>query len=229
MKEIIFFGVDSASHLSSVFLGTPERVIFQLGFPQKSAMESLVNCGRWLWEKSGVSQRDVDAFLVNRGPGSLTGIKIGIAYQMMMGKIFRKPVIGISGLDALAFSLSAHCPGEGCLLLPLIRAVRNEYYFAFYEESKPVPRRIGGYERGTAERLVIPGKYRKVVMGGDGAQEAFPLLSSRLEVEVVSDLFSPTALSFLVWGKILWEEGRSMGEVEPLYLYPPPIHLKVRE
>ncbi|MFN4182320.1 MAG: tRNA (adenosine(37)-N6)-threonylcarbamoyltransferase complex dimerization subunit type 1 TsaB [bacterium] len=229
MKDILYFGVDTASQLSSVFLGTSERVIFQLGFPQKSAMESLVNCGWWLWEKSGVSPRDVDVFIVNRGPGSLTGIKIGIAYQRMMGKILGKPVIGISGLDALAFSLSAHCTGKGCLLLPIIRAIRNEYYFAFYEESKPVPRRIGDYERGRAEHLRIPGKYRKVVIGGDGAPQAFPLLSSRMEVELVSDLFSPTALSFLVWGSVLLEEKRSGEEIEPLYLYPPPIHLKARE
>ncbi len=228
-KTPLFFGVDTASRISSVWLGYPDRLILQIGFPQRSAMECLPGSTKTLWQKSGISPAEIGAFVVNRGPGSLTGIKIGIAFQSVLGKIFRKPVLGISGLDALAFSLMKFAQTKDTLIIPVISAVRNEVYFAFYGKASPVPKRLSEYQRMVSANCRLPQKYSRIVIGGDGAENLSPFILPEIRVEKILSLQIPTALSFLVWARKMWKKGNFEETVEPLYIYPPPIHLKPRQ
>ena len=58
-----------------------------------------------LLERSGIALPEIDAFAVATGPGSFTGLRIGIATMQGLAFAMEKPLIGVSGFDALAFSL----------------------------------------------------------------------------------------------------------------------------
>lgn len=76
----------------------------------------------------GFALRDVDLLVFGRGPGTFTGLRIGLATAKGLALAFGTKLVGVSSLEALA--LSAGAPG---LVAPLIDARRGELYAALYE------------------------------------------------------------------------------------------------
>lgn len=72
---------------------------------------------------------NIDGFVVSKGPGSFTGLRIGASTVKGLSQGTRKPFIGISTLDCLAFNL-AYTPGIIC---PIMDALRGNVYTALYE------------------------------------------------------------------------------------------------
>ena len=108
-----------------------------------------------LLEAIGITLPEIDVFAVATGPGSFTGLRIGIATMQGLAFACGKPLIGISGFDALAesvrLSASAHGapagpekPGEGGRadatggIATWIDAWRGEVYAALYEDGREV-------------------------------------------------------------------------------------------
>ena len=75
---------------------------------------------------------DIDIFSVSVGPGSFTGLRIGIATVKGMAQALNKPVIGIPTLDGLAFNLAGYS-GNIC---PIIDARNDNIYIALYTFNK---------------------------------------------------------------------------------------------
>lgn len=71
---------------------------------------------------------DIDLYAVATGPGSFTGLRIGIAAAQGLSLSQGRPVIGVSTLEALAFH-GAFFPG---LIVPLLDAYRGEVYRGLY-------------------------------------------------------------------------------------------------
>ena len=71
---------------------------------------------------------DVDGFAVTIGPGSFTGLRIGISTVKGLAFSFCKPVIGVSSLDALAWQ----CAQSAYLICPLLDARKKEVYACRY-------------------------------------------------------------------------------------------------
>jgi len=79
-------------------------------------------------ERSGHVLSDLEGFAVIRGPGSFTGIRIGISTVKGLAMALGKPVVGISSLDALA----AQSASPGFLICPFLDARKREVYFSRY-------------------------------------------------------------------------------------------------
>lgn len=82
-------------------------------------------------EISGMAIEEVDAFGVTRGPGSFTGLRIGISTVKGLALAAGKPMVGVSSLEALAWPLSL-TDGIVCALLD---AGKGEVYSACYRFS----------------------------------------------------------------------------------------------
>jgi tRNA threonylcarbamoyladenosine biosynthesis protein TsaB len=83
-----------------------------------------------LLDEAGVALADVDVFGVATGPGSFTGLRIGIATMQGLAFAGEKPLIGISSLDALAHQAGA------ARTATWIDAWRGEVYAAVYEQGR---------------------------------------------------------------------------------------------
>jgi tRNA threonylcarbamoyladenosine biosynthesis protein TsaB len=83
-----------------------------------------------LVEEAAVALADVDVFAVATGPGSFTGLRIGIATMQGLAFAGAKPLIGISSFDALAHA------GGGARTATWIDAWRGEVYAAVYENGR---------------------------------------------------------------------------------------------
>jgi len=87
-------------------------------------------------ERSSMTLGQVDAFAVATGPGSFTGIRIGIATMQGLAFAGGKPLIGVSGLDALA--RIAEEEAAGCRIATWVDAWRGEVYAALYENGREI-------------------------------------------------------------------------------------------
>ena len=122
---------------------------------------------------------DVGLFCVSRGPGSFTGIRIGVS--TVKGLAFAKnvPCCGVSTLEALAYN----CAGlpDGSIVCPVMDARRSEFYNALFtmENGSPVrcaPDRALPYGDLFTE---LKEKYgsRRITVCGDGAVKFMTMLS----------------------------------------------------
>lgn len=95
-----------------------------------------------LLSREGAALQDVDAFAVGIGPGSFTGLRVGIATMQGLAVAMGKPLVGVSALDALA-RIAAGLPGGSERTRPTciatwVDAWRGEVYAALYEGVREV-------------------------------------------------------------------------------------------
>lgn len=113
-----------------------------------------------LLKKCGLKISDIDVFAVSIGPGSFTGLRIGMATIKTLAQMCNKPVIGVSSLDSLYENCSLF---EG-VVCPIIDARHNQVYNALYKNGS----KIVGDRIVSVEQLVFELKDEKVIFCGDG-------------------------------------------------------------
>jgi tRNA threonylcarbamoyladenosine biosynthesis protein TsaB len=74
---------------------------------------------------------DFDLFAVSTGPGSFTGLRVGLTAAKGWAEVYRRPVVGVSALQAVAFQASA----GRAVLIPVLDARRGQIYFGVYRTA----------------------------------------------------------------------------------------------
>lgn len=158
----------------------------------------------------GLAPRDLDGLAVTLGPGSFTGIRVGIAAMQGLAAGLGKPCLGVSALDVLA-SLSPRRPA-----VTLRDAWRNEVYAGVYAADGPAaaPPFAGPLE-GLAARMP-----RGAVVVGDGVKRYRErLLQLWPEAEILeADLFLAAPLGRLAGPLLAAGRGRGPEALSPLYI-----------
>jgi tRNA threonylcarbamoyladenosine biosynthesis protein TsaB len=95
---------------------------------------------------AGLNCSDLDGFSVTRGPGSFTGLRIGISTIKGLAVASEKPVVGVSSLEALAFQVSY----SRDLICSILDARKGEVYFSRYRFLN------GHLKKQTKERVSSP-------------------------------------------------------------------------
>jgi len=121
--------VDTASHTCSVALTDGDALKYEYtadhGRTHTVELAGMIDV---LLGESGTPIADIDAFAVTIGPGSFTGLRIGIATIKGLAFAASKPVAPVSTLDALALQ----CMGIDTLIRPFMDARKKEVYTAAY-------------------------------------------------------------------------------------------------
>jgi tRNA threonylcarbamoyladenosine biosynthesis protein TsaB len=126
-------------------------------------------------EMAGLKLSMTDGLAFTSGPGSFTGLRIGIGTMLGLSAVTGKPIAGISGLDALAMQAAA----PNMTICPLIDGRRNEVYCARYrwvndEMIKEVAEQV------LSPELAITGLGTPALFTGNGAQLYQALIRDRL-------------------------------------------------
>lgn len=148
----------------------------------------------FLLAELGFSHDQFDLYAVNSGPGSFTGLRVGITAAKAWAEAYGKPVVAVSGLEAVA----AQSYGSS-MLVPVIDARRGQVYFGFYRRDAARLVREGEDRVGTPEEFRsalqgIPGQDGATVITSDvgiGAQFGNWVLGQRIAVENVSSVLAP--------------------------------------
>jgi tRNA threonylcarbamoyladenosine biosynthesis protein TsaB len=149
-------------------------------------------------ETAGVSLDQVELLAVAAGPGSFTGLRVGIA--TMQGLAFARglSIVPVSALDAVAEEAAGWAPADA-LVAAWIDAQRGEVFAALYAPgaravlhaptSLPPERTLAGWEASLAGAPVAFGgdgalRYRDVILQGMGHRAVLPAAAPRLAVPV---------------------------------------------
>ena len=93
----------------------------------------VVNEVNEMFQEVNLSPRDIDKIIVCNGPGSFTGIRIGVTLAKIMSWALKIPIITISSLEAMA-----SIKRDNTLIVPIIDARRNACYAAIYDGKKAI-------------------------------------------------------------------------------------------
>jgi tRNA threonylcarbamoyladenosine biosynthesis protein TsaB len=172
-------------------------------------------------EGYGLGPKDVGGWVVATGPGSFTGLRVGLSTVQGLALAASRPCVGFSSLDALA----ALAEGAAPTVVALLDAQRDEVFAAVYRDRLPVgPPRVGAVES------VLTGVLGPVAFVGDGA------LTHRLRIESLFpgamfprvEPYLAGALARLGMGRLRAGEGGRPEDLRPLYLREADIRKAVR-
>jgi tRNA threonylcarbamoyladenosine biosynthesis protein TsaB len=120
--------IDTCGTAGSVALAEGDAIVAGEVLPGRSASERLVPVVRILLEFQGWSLRELSAIVVVHGPGSFTGMRVGLSAAKGLSEAVGVPIVAISRLAVLA-------AGHGKAVLD---AGRGEFYFGDYSEGRCV-------------------------------------------------------------------------------------------
>ena len=123
---------------SSALMRGAELVVVQASAVSRPQAERLPAELMELLRRHGLELKDVDVYAVATGPGSFTGLRIGIATMQGLAFAQDKPLIGISGLDALAWTAALACGDPTPRIATWVDAWRGEVYAALYENGAEI-------------------------------------------------------------------------------------------
>lgn len=163
----------------------------------------------------GLSARDVESVAVGVGPGSYTGMRVGIAAAKALAWARGLPLVGVNSLATLA----QNAPTEASLVVPVVDAKRGTVYYGLYERgARGLAERIGASvaEASTLRETLPVG----AMLVGSGAPVVARALPDRGFVIADETAWRPDAgkLAELALEKLARGETTSPFDVAPCYL-----------
>jgi tRNA threonylcarbamoyladenosine biosynthesis protein TsaB len=138
--------------------------------------ETLGAATQAILDGAGVSWADLDLVAVNVGPGSFTGIRVGIAFALGLAEARRVPAAGVGCLDIHARACyDATSPAIGSYIVSVSNVKRGEVVLARYRVQAGGPERDGDEARvEVAGGPAVPPPGPDTVLSGDGASLLWP-------------------------------------------------------
>ncbi len=214
--------VESAALVASAAICDGEKLICEVFVnTAKTHSQTLMPMIDSVLEQSETELSDIDLIAVSIGPGSFTGLRIGVSAVKGLAHAKKIPVVGISSLCSMAYNL----PFCEYLICPIMDARRNQVYNAIYQwendklnELTP-PRALGVDE--LLDELIL--KNKKIVFLGDGVVPHREYIKEKLGDMAV---FAPAsaslqrASSLAIPAQKLFDEGKAVScfELSPVYL-----------
>jgi len=172
---------------------------------------------------AGLSLRKLDGVAVSIGPGSFTGLRIGVAFVKALLAGVPKPLAGVPSLDVLATPL-AWTPGRVCAVLD---ARQRNVYAAVYHAKDGRLNRQADYRLTTAAELAgsLAESREPVLLVGDGLAQYRDVFAEALGARArfaEPALWLPRAAVLGRLGRERLQQGQSddPARLSPLYLYP---------
>ena len=162
----------------------------------------------------------LEAIVVDIGPGSFTGLRIGLAFVKALAFSTKQAVVGVPSLDVLA----AGMPFTANLICPLLDAKQKNVYAALYRLNGDVPSRLQDFFLGPVEEWLARVKEPTVFLG-DGCALYRDRIVQRLDDRAQfapPEVWLPKAATLARLGRQRLAQGQQddPATLVPLYLYP---------
>jgi tRNA threonylcarbamoyladenosine biosynthesis protein TsaB len=220
-------GIETATPVCGVALGREDAVLVERSLNVGTHhAERLLPMIRDALGEAGMGLRDLDGIAVSIGPGSFTGLRIGLSTAKSLCWSAGLPLVAVSTLEAMA----AQFPHAGCPVCPALDARKKEVYAALYDTSSGCARTL------MAPAAVSPVPFVSSLAGptlfvGDGARlyrrEVVAALGERARF-APPPLDRPSAASVAALGlsRLGRGETEDLARVEPVYLRKSEAELK---
>jgi len=159
-------GLDTSTLMATCALIEDDKLLGEFSLNQDmSHSERLVPIIKEVLDSLGLRPKDIDLYGVSIGPGSFTGLRIGLATIKSFAHLFDRPLVGVSTLEALAFNLPYHE-----IIVPMLDARRNRVYTGIYTWEEGIIKEVLGASIFEISDLIDRLKsYNRIIVNGDGA------------------------------------------------------------
>ncbi len=183
--------LDTTTDISSIAITDGPEILGEYNFLHRMdlsqrLMPNIVN----LLKDCKLAMSDIEAIGVSLGPGSFTGLRIGVVTAKTLAQTLDIPIAGIVTLDLLAHQID-YLPGA--LVCPLIKVRKGEVYYALYRTTAGSLERITEYEAGPIDDVVkllqsavCSPQSHNIVFCGDALDANLPALREGLGDRVVA-------------------------------------------
>ena len=172
-----------------------------------------------LIKKADLQYGDLDAIAVSRGPGSYTGLRIGVSTAKGLCFALDKPLIAVDTLAAMARGVaSGQKINENTLLCPMIDARRMEVYTAIFDTN-------GNVIKPTAAEIIdeqsfsdILSRQKRILFFGDGADKCREALTHPNAIFLSDFVNSASHLTQIAADRFEAKKFEDVAYFEPFYL-----------
>ncbi len=211
-------GIDTCCMAATSAVITDDRLVAQVvQNNNKTHSQSIMPMIDFMLKQTELSINDIDGFAVAVGPGSFTGVRIGVATIKALAHPFNKPCIPVSTLEALAFNVA---PFDG-IICPLLDARRNQVYTATFLNSE----RLTEDRAVSVEELIdeLKSSDKNIIFVGDGIGAYGDEIKSALGDKAIFAsrtlrMNLASSVAELGYEKMLKGETVSYSDLKPTYL-----------
>jgi tRNA threonylcarbamoyladenosine biosynthesis protein TsaB len=160
-------GLDTSTMMTTCAVMEDETLLGEFSLSlDMSHSEALVPMIGELMDNLGMKIMDMDGFAVSKGPGSFTGLRIGLATAKGFAHVTGKPIVGVSSLEVLADNMYGHET-----VVPMMDARRDRVFTAIYKMEKNQWLPVLNPDALPVDDLIqiINRDHERVVLVGDGA------------------------------------------------------------
>ena len=214
--------IDTATLNGAVAIASDGQVLNKLEtYDQKDQAIFLHTAIEEVLHKSGMELPQIDAVVVTIGPGSYTGLRVGLSAAKGLCYALQKPLVAVNTLQATALAAiqqTQPLTNKPVLFVPMIDARRMEVFTAVYNSKNEL-------HIPAAAVIIDPDFFANIrldnflVYAGDGSKK---LLSSQVEGEYLISNSSHTIHQVAALGEKHYKNGifENVAYCEPLYLKP---------
>ena len=168
-----------------------------------------------LIKESSFEFKDIDAISVSKGPGSYTGLRIGVSTAKGLCYALSIPLISVSTLRAMSYSMSQRKTGFD-FYCPMIDARRMEVFSAFFDNDNNIVRKVQAdiIDKNSYSQFLE----NKVLFFGDGSSKCIDLINSK-NAFFEKDIFPKASdMALISLDKYNHKDFEDVAYFEPFYL-----------
>lgn len=211
----LLLNIETSTTNCSVSLSKDEEILVlkednNTGYSHAEKLHVFIN---HVFDISGISKNEIDAISVSKGPGSYTGLRIGVSTAKGLCYALEKPLISVSTLEALAHQVSVE---EG-LIVPMLDARRMEVYSAIFNSEYEIVRAVEAQildDSSFKEEL----KSQKVYFIGNGVEKTKQIISHKNAIFIEDKLPSASTMQKIANTKYKISDTEDVAYFEPYYL-----------
>lgn len=211
-------GIDTSSYANAIGVIDRDRILVDFTFAAKTdSLEKIISNIDFALKSAGLDLEDIEGFGVGLGPGSWTGIRVGVTVGKILAYSTNKPIAGVSTLEVLAYD-GRNVP---TLLCPIISAgTKDTIYAAFYRAKHGAVSRVSEYYVGDILGLSPMIKEPTLIIGS-GAQSYSQLISQArdsIDIQALEDVPKGSTVALLAAARLERGESDDVLSLTPLYL-----------
>jgi len=175
----LILNIETATKVCSVALGKDGFLLAskQVNEENYSHAENLTPFIEDVLKENGTNLNELDAIAVSKGPGSYTGLRIGVSTAKGLAFGLNKPLIAVDTLKAIASGFQEKSKIEKGLIAPMIDARRMEVYSAIYDQGLDEVKKLSAdvIDESSYAKLLAE---NKIFFCGDGAGKCKSIILS---------------------------------------------------
>jgi tRNA threonylcarbamoyladenosine biosynthesis protein TsaB len=225
---MLILGIDTSSDICSVGLSKDKEFIGEINIKLKRRhSERLLPIIKRLLFETGKNLNDLDGIVVTNGPGSFTGLRIGLSTVQAFKMALDIPVYSISTLEYMAFVLAQHY--KDSILLPMIDARNKRVYTAVFN-NKNEDKFLKRIKEDQAVKIddienLVKEYNQKIIIFGSGVDNNYKYFSQLAndKMKIIKNIQNYGGFNLSILGYMYINNGisSSFEELIPKYLKKP--------